>query len=148
MTPAESLTRRIKARIESTGADLPIHSLLIAALDGQKAETPSSGIAVNVHIADQLIEPLPQYVFKATVILTVSIDDDKEGILFARNYEAIWNALDFLARGDNCVELGDDSVFEVDGFKLSGGDDPDYQEDENAGSFTTSFEATITGRSH
>lgn len=148
MTPAELLTRNIKTRIESTGAGLPIHSLLISALEGQKAETPSSGIAINVHIADQLTESLPQYVFTATVILTVSIDDDKEGILFARNYEAIWNALDFLARKDNCLELGDDSVFAVDGFKLSGGGDPDYQEDENAGSFTTSFEATITGRSN
>lgn len=154
MTPAELITRKLRERIIGRGANIPVYSLLLAALTGERQETPSSGIAVNVHISEQKDEALPNYVFTAVVVLTVSIDDDKEGIVFARNYEAIWNALDFLARGDNCVELGDENdrvenhVFAVDGFQLSGGDDPDYQEDENGGSFTTSFEATITGRSN
>lgn len=154
MTPSELITRRMESRLKATGVDLPIYSLLLAALKGERQETPSSGIAVNVHISGQNGETLPHYVFKLVVVLTVSIDDDKEGILFARNYEAVWNALDFLARGDNCVELGDENesvenhVFAVDGFQLSDGDDPDFQEDENGGSFTTSFEATITGRSN
>lgn len=154
MIPAELITRKLRERIIKSGADIPVYSLLLAALKGERQETPSSGIAVNVHIAEQNGETLPHYVFTAVVILTVSIDDDREGIVFAGNYEAIWNSLDFLARGDNCVELGDENdsvekhVFAVDGFQLSGGDDPDFQEDENGGSFTTSFEATITGRSN
>ena len=153
MTPSELMTRRIKAQLEAAGSTIPVYSILLAALVGEKLETPSSGIAINVHPEEQLEEPLPHFTFKASVILTVSIDDDKEGLLFAQNYEAIWNAVAYLATGDNCIELGDendeqgDHVFAVDGFRLSGGDDPDFQEDDNGGSFSASFEATITGRS-
>ena len=61
---------------------------------------------------------------------------------------------DYLARGDNCAELGDEAddtpahVFAVDGFQLENGDEPDFQQDENGGSFSTSFAATITGRAN
>lgn len=155
MTPSELITRKLKARLEAAGATLPIQSLLIEALDGEKHETPSSGIAVNVHNGNQLAEPLPHYTFNVTAILTVSLDDDKGGRLFLENYEAIWAAFDFLAREDNCTELGDEGdtleegaahVFAVDGFQLNEGDEPDYEQDENGGTWTTSFAATITGR--
>jgi hypothetical protein len=46
---------------------------------------------------------------------------------------------------------GDDTpahVFAVDGFELGEGDEPDYQQDENGGSFSTSFAATIMGRAN
>ena len=108
--------------------------------------------AVNVHVAEQHAEPLPLYSFNATVALTVSLDDDKGGSLFAENYNALWAAFDFLARDDNCVELGDEDddteahVFAVDGFQLGEGDPPDFADDENGGTWTTTFAATITGR--
>ena len=157
MTLAELITRKLKARIEASGATLPVFSLLLEALAGEKHEAKSSGIAVNVHIAGQQAEPLPLYSFNATAILTVSLDDDKGGSLFVENYNALWAAFDFLARGDNCVELGDEAdeladdaahVFAVDGFQIQSGDEPDYQEDENGGSWSTSFAATITGRAN
>ena len=157
MTPAELITRKIKARIEAAGATLPVYSLLLEALEGAKHETPSSGIAVNVHISDQLEEPLPHYAFSVTAILTVALDDDKGGSLFKENYDALWAAFDFLARADNCEELGDEGdtigegeahIFAADGFELGEGDPPDYQEDDNGGSWTTSFAATITGRAN
>ena len=154
MTPAELITRRLTARIEAGGATLPVFSLLLEALDGEKHEAKSSGIAVNVHIAEQRAEPLPLYSFNATVVLTVSLDDDKGGSLFVENYNALWAAFDFLARGDNCVELGDEAddteahVFAVDGFQLESGDEPDFQQDENGGTWTTTFAATITGRAN
>ena len=157
MTPAELITRKIKARLETAGATLPVFSLLLEALAGEKLKTPSSGIAVNVHIAEQHGEPLPLYSFSATVILTVALDEDKGGSLFKENYDALWAAFDFLARADNCTELGDESdtipegsahVFAVDGFQLGEGDPPDYQEDENGGTWTTTFAATVTGRAN
>lgn len=152
MTPPELITRKLKARIETAGATLPVFSLLLEALAGEKHKAYSSGIAVNVHIVDQLEEPLPHYAFNVTVILTVSVDDDKGGSVFKGSYDAIWAAFDFLARGDNCTELGDendetdDPIFSVDGFQLGTGDAPDYAEDENGGVWTTTFAATITGR--
>ena len=157
MTPAELITRKLKARIETSGATLPVFSLLLEALAGERHEAQSSGIGVNVHIAEQHAEPLPLYSFNATVTLTVSLDDDKGGSLFVENYNALWAAFDFLARGDNCVELGDEAdeleddlahVFSVDGFQITDGDEPDYQTDENGGSWSTSFAATITGRAN
>ena len=154
MTPAELITRRLKARIEAGGATLPVFSLLLEALAGEKHEAKSSGIAVNVHIAEQRAEPLPLYSFNATVVLTVSLDDDKGGSLFVENYNALWAAFDFLARGDNCADLGDEAddtpahVFAVDGFQLESGDEPDFQQDENGGTWTTTFAATITGRAN
>lgn len=154
MTPAELITRKLKAAIESAGATLPVYSLLLEALEGEKQETPSSGIALNVHIAAQLEEPLPHYSFSARAILTVALDDDKSGGLFKANYDALWDVFDYLARGDNCAELGDEAddtpahVFAVDGFQLENGDEPDFQQDENGGSWTTSFAATITGRAN
>ena len=157
MTPAELITLKLKARLEATGASVPIQSLLLAALAGEKCEAASSGIEINVHITGQLAEPLPHYTFSVTASLTASIDDDKGGEISRENYEAIWAAFDFLARGDNCLELGDEGdtleegqahVFAVDGFQLGEGDPPDFQEDENGGSWTTSFAATITGRAN
>ena len=155
MTPAELITRKLKQAIEAAGATLPVHSLLLEALDGEKQETPSSGIALNVHISEQLEEPLPHYAFSARAILTVALDDDKSGGLFKANYDTLWAVFDNLARGDNCAALGDEDdelddgaahVFAVDGFQLDEGDEPDFQQDENGGTFTTSFAATITGR--
>lgn len=154
MTPAELITRRLKVRIEASGATLPVYSLLLEALEGEKQETPSSGIALNVHIAAQLEEPLPHYSFSARAVLTVALDDDKGGAVFKANYDALWAVFDYLARGDNCAELGDEAddtpahVLTVDGFQLENGDEPDFQQDENGGSFSTSFAATITGRAN
>ena len=157
MTPAELMTRKLKAQIESAGATLPVYSLLLEALAGEKQETPSSGIALNVHIAGQLEEPLPHYSFSVRAVLTVSLDDDKGGEIFKANYDTLWAVFDNLARNDNCVALGDEGdelaedaahVFAVDGFQLGEGDEPDYQQDENGGSFTTTFAATITGRAN
>ena len=152
MTPAELITRKLKARIEASGATVPVFSLLLEALAGEKHDAKSSCIAVNVHIAEQRAEPLPLYSFNATVALTVSLDDDKGGSLFVDNYNAMWAVFDHLARGDNCAELGDEDddtpahVFAVDGFQLESGDEPDFQQDENGGTWTTTFAATITGR--
>lgn len=157
MTPAELMTRKLKAQIESAGATLPVYSLLLEALAGERQETPSSGIALNVHIAGQLEEPLPHYSFSVRAVLTVSLDDDKGGEIFKANYDTLWAVFDNLARNDNCVALGDEDdelaedaahVFAVDGFQLGEGDEPDYQQDENGGSFTTTFAATITGRAN
>ena len=155
MTPAELITRKLMAHIETAGASVPILSLLIEALEGTKKETPSSGIALNVHIASQPNEAVPIYSFSATAILTVAIDDDKGGTLFAENYDALWRTFDALARQDACTALGDENdelpdgtphVFAVDGFQLEEGDAPDYQEDDNGGAWTVSFRATISGR--
>jgi len=157
MTPAELITRKLKAAIENAGATLPVHSLLLEALEGEKQETPSSGIALNVHISDQLEEPLPHYAFSVRAILTVALDDDKSGGLFKENYDALWATFDNLARGDNCAALGDEDdelddgaahVFAADGFQLGEGDEPDFQQDENGGTFSTTFAATITGRAN
>ena len=154
MTPAELITRKLKARIEASGATLPVFSLLLEALAGEKQATPSSGIALNVHVSGQLEEPLPHYTFTVRAVLTVALDDDKGGSLFKENYDALWAAFDFLARGDNCAGLGDEGddteahIFAADGFELGEGDPPDYQEDDNGGSWTTSFAATITGRAN
>lgn len=157
MTPAELMTRKLKAQIENAGATLPVYSLLLEALAGERQETPSSGIALNVHIAGQLEEPLPHYSFSVRAVLTVSLDDDKGGEIFKANYDTLWAVFDNLARNDNCVALGDEGdelaedaahVFAVDGFQLGEGDEPDYQQDENGGSFTTTFAATITGRAN
>lgn len=160
MTPAELITTRLKARIENKGATVPVESLLLQALAGQKRETASSGILLSVHISEQLEEPLPHYKFEVKARLVCSIDDDKSGETFRENYEALWAAFDFLARGDNCGELGDEDdepeeggdpiqhVFAVDGFQLGSGDEPDYQEDDNGGTWTTTFSATLTGRAN
>ena len=155
MTPAELITRKLKTAIENAGATIPVFSLLLEALEGEKHETPSSGIAINVHVSGQISEPIPNYTFSLTAIMTISLDDDKGGNLFVENYNALWSVFDNLARGDNCTALGDENdelaedvahVFAVDGFQLAEGDEPDYQTDENGGSWTTSFAATITGR--
>ena len=161
MTPAELITTRLKARIENKGATVPVESLLLQALAGQKRETASSGILLSVHISEQLEEPLPNYKFDVKARLVCSIDDDKSGEMFRENYGALWAAFDFLARGDNCEELGDENdhaendgdpepphVFAVDGFQLGAGGEPDYQEDENGGTWTTTFSATLTGRAN
>ncbi len=157
MTPAELITRKLKAAIETAGATVPVQSLLLEALEGEKHETPSSGIALNVHISEQLEEPLPHYTFSVRAGLTVSLDDDKGGSLFVENYNALWTVFDTMAREDNCTALGDEDdeladgvahVFAVDGFQIQSGDEPDYQEDENGGSWSTSFAATITGRAN
>lgn len=154
MTPAELITRKLKAVIEDGGATVPVYSLLLEALEGEKQATPSSGIALNVHVSGQLEEPLPHYTFTVRAVLTVALDDDKGGALFKANYDALWAVIDNLARGDNCTALGDEGdetpthVFAVDGFQISDGDEPDYQTDENGGSWTTSFAATITGRAN
>lgn len=152
MTPAELITRKLKARIEASGATVPVFSLLLEALAGEKHEAKSSCIAVNVHIAEQHAEPLPLYSFNATVGLTVALDDDKGGAIFKANYDALWAVFDYLARDDNCAGLGDEDddteahVFAVDGFQLGEGDPPDFADDENGGTWTTTFAATITGR--
>lgn len=159
MTPAELITTRLKARIVAAGADIPVESLLLQALAGEKKSVASSGITLNVHISGQLHEPLPLYTFKVTARLVAAIDDDKTGDLFKRNYDALWAAFDFLARGDNCTELGDEDdtpdgdtpdahIFAVDGFQLADGDEPDYQADENGGTWVTTFTATLTGRAN
>ena len=157
MTPAELITRKLKQAIEAAGATIPVYSLLLEALEGERHETPSSGIGIKVHVSGQLDEPIPHYTFDVKAGLAVSIDDDKGGWLFKENYDAIWAAFDNLARGDNCTALGDENdelsdgvahVFAVDGFQLEKGDEPDYQTDENGGSWSTSFAATITGRAN
>lgn len=154
MTPAELITRRLMARLEAAGVSVPVQSLLIQAIEGEKKSVASSGVLVNCHISEQIAEPLPNYKFDVSARLVVSIDDDKGGDLFAENYAAIWAAFDYLARGDNCATLGDEGedpttfTFGVDGFQLGGGDEPDYQEDENGGTWTTSFTATLTGRAN
>ncbi len=157
MTPAELMTRKLKAAIEAAGATVPVYSLLLEALEGEKHETPSSGIALNVHVSGQLEEPLPHYTFSLAAIMTISLDDDKGGRLFVENYNALWAVFDYLAREDHCTALGDEDdelaegashIFAVDGFEISDGDEPDYQTDENGGSWTTSFAATITGRAN
>ena len=154
MTPAELITTRLKVRIVASGADIPVESLLLQALAGEKKSVASSGISLNVHISGQLEEPLPHYTFKVTARLVAAIDDDKTGELFKRNYDALWAAFDFLARGDNCTELGDEDdqtkthIFAVDGFQLADGDEPDFQADENGGTWMTTFTATLTGRAN
>ena len=160
MSPAELITRRLKTRIETAGANLPVESLLLQALEGEKKSTASSGILLTVNISEQLEEPLPHYKFDIKARLVCSIDDDKSGETFRENYEALWAAFDFLARADNCEELGDENdeyddngipvqhVFAVDGFQLGAGDEPDYQEDDNGGTWTTTFSATLTGRAN
>ena len=157
MTPAELITRKLKQAIEAAGATVPVFSLLLEALQGERQTTPSSGIAVNVHISGQLDEPLSHYTFSVSAILSVSVDDDKGGSLFVENYNALWTVFDNLARKDNCTALGDEGdeledgaahVFAVDGFQLTEGDEPEYDEDENGGAWTTSFKATLTGRAN
>lgn len=154
MTPAELITQKLKAQIEELGATVPVESLLLQALAGEKREVPSSGVLVSVHINGQISEPQTLYTFDVKVRLVVSIDDDKTGETFRENYERIWQTFDHLARQDNCTSLGDESdetdahVFAVDGFQLGNGDEPDYQEDDNGGTWTTSFAATITGRAN
>ena len=157
MTPAELITRKLKQAIEAAGATVPVFSLLLEALQGERQTTPSSGIAVNVHISGQLEEPLSHYTFSVSAILSVSIDDDKGGTLFVENYNALWSVFDNLAREDNCTALGDEGdelaegaahIFAVDGFQLMEGDEPEYDEDENGGAWTTSFKAALTGRSN
>lgn len=161
MTPAEVITKKLRQKIIDEGATVPVESLLLQALEGTHKATPSSGIALNVHVSGQLAEPQPLYQFEVTAVLTAAIDDDKSGELFRENYEALWHVFDFLAREDNCEALGDENdhaegdddpepehVFSVDGLQLGSGDDPAYEEDENGGTWTTSFKATLTGRAN
>lgn len=147
MTPAETITRKLKARIEASGATVPVVSLLLEALEGAKHEAPSSGIGLNVHLEKQLAEAIPLYQFTATAILTVSIDDDKGGRIFKANHDAVWAAFDFLARADNCAELGGED-FSADGFEMDEGEPPQFSEDTGGGSWTTTFSATVTGRAN
>lgn len=155
MTPAELITRKLKARLESSGVTLPVVSLLLQALDGEKQAAESSFIALSVSLSEQIAESLPLYVFNAEIALVAAIDDDKGGETFKTNHEAIWAAFDFLARENNCVELGDENdeleegaahVFAVDGFHIQSETAPTFNDDENGGTWTTSFAATITGR--
>ena len=157
MSPAELITRKLKDAIEAGGATVPVDSLLLEALEGERHETPSSGIGLNVHVSGQIAEPLPLYTFSVRAVLTVSLDDDKGGRLFKENYDILWAVFDGLARGDNCAALGDENdelddgtahVFAVDGFQFASGDEPTFQDDENGGSWTTSFAVTITGRAN
>ena len=115
MTPAELITRKLKQAIEAAGATIPVYSLLLEALEGERHETPSSGIGIKVHVSGQLDEPIPHYTFDVKAGLAVSIDDDKGGWLFKENYDAIWAAFDNLARGDNCTALGDEDDELADG---------------------------------
>ncbi len=155
MTPAELITRKLKAKIETGGATVPVISLLLEALEGTKQETPTSFIALTVQVAEQLAEPLPHYAFTLTASIVAAIDDDKSGTLFKENHDILWSVFDNLAREDNCADLGDENdeledgvahVFAVDGFQLAAGGAPTYGEDENGGSWAASFAATITGR--
>lgn len=160
MTPAELITRRLKARIEAAGATVPVVALLLEALDGEKLELPPSFIALSVHVAGQLEEPLPHYRFEAAAELVVAVDEDKGARLFKENHDALWRAFDDLARDDNCTALGDECdapaegggddarVFAVDGFQLNAATAPDFQDDQYGGVWTTSFAATVTGRAN
>lgn len=157
MTPAELITRKLKELIEDEGATVPVAALLLEALDGEKLELPPSFIALSVHVAGQLEEPLPHYRFEAAAELVVSVDEDKGARLFKENHDALWRTFDSLAREDNCTALGDENdeltegtahVFAVDGFQLNAGNAPTFQDDGNGGSWTTSFAATITGRAN
>lgn len=159
MTPAELITRRLSARILTAGVSLPVQSLLIQALEGEKKSVASSGVLISVSNPKQLTEPLTNYEFDVSARLVVAIDDDKSGLLFAENYNAMFAAMHHLAAGDNCTELGDEDdvpaegetithVFACDGFQLNGGNEPDYEEDNNGGTWTTSFTATLTGRAN
>lgn len=157
MTPAELITRKLKAAIEAVGVTVPVISLLLESFEGERHETPSSFIALTVQFTEQLEEPLPHYRFQVTADLVAAIDDDKGGMLFKENHDALWGVFDNLARGDNCAALGDENdelaenephVFAVDGFQFGGGNAPSFTDDENGGSWTTSFAATITGRAN
>lgn len=152
MTPAELITRRIMERLAKSGVALPVQSLLVEALEGERKSVAASGVIVSCHVSGQLEEPLPHYTFDAKVRLVVAIDEDKGGSTFAGEYAAVWDAMHYLATADHCTELGDEAdetdahVFAVDGFQLTGGDEPDYQDDENGGAWTVAFSATLTGR--
>lgn len=156
MTPAELITRRLMTRLATAGVTLPVQSLLVEALEGERKEVASSGVVVSCHISSQLEEPLPHYAFDVKVRLCVAIDDDKSGGTFADEYDAVWAAMHYLATEDHCNELGDEDddpapathVFAVDGFQLTGGDEPEYEEDDNGGTWTVSFSATLTGRAN
>lgn len=159
MTPAELITRRMMTRLATAGVTLPVQSLLVEALEGERKEVASSGVVVSCHVSSQLEEPLQHYAFDVKVRLCVAIDDDKSGGTFADEYDAVWAAMHYLATGDNCEELGDENdtaeegqavahVFAVDGFQLTGGDEPEYEEDGNGGTWTVSFSATLTGRAN
>lgn len=147
MTPAELITRNIRDALEGSGVPVPVESLLLEALDGTKHESASSGVAVKVHVSGQLEEPLPHYTFALSVGIAIALDDDKGGHLFKQTHDAVWGVFNRLAEGDNCTELGDEGeVFAVDGFQIEEGEPPDFQTDENGGTWTCSFAATITGR--
>ena len=140
MTPAEIITRRLKSAIEAAGATVPVRSALISALEGGRLDAPSSLIWLRVHVSNQRSEPLPHYDFAVAAGLSVAVDDDRDGSLFAANYAALWSALDSLAREDACSVLGDaddqdveNPVFSADGFRLTGGDPPEFQEDAAGG---------------
>ena len=144
MTPAEAITRGIASRIEASGATIPVESLLLMALEGEKKTSASSGIVVECHVAEQPSEPVAEFAFDVAVRIAASLDDDKSGRLFAENYEAVWNALLHFVRGDACRALGSGS-FSANGFYLTGGEAPDYQSGENGGTWTTTFTATVAG---
>lgn len=155
MTPFELVSRKLAAQLAVSGATLPVESLLIDALEGERRTSPSSGIGLNVHVAEQPFEPLPCLRLSVRVVLVVACDDDKSGVLFRENYDAVWAALFHLASGDNCTALGDEGdelaegaahVFAVDGFRLTGGNDPEYEADDNGGTWICTFEATLDGR--
>lgn len=154
MTPAELITRKLMEKFKAV-ATLPVESLLVEALEGDAHRAQNSGILVTVHVEAQKFEARREYEFSLSVRLAVAIDDDKSGHLFRENYEAIWSVLDYLADGDNCSEIGskedEDNAagdFFVDGFLLGGGNEPDFAEDDNGGTWTTTFTATLTGRAY
>ena len=147
MTPAELITRNFRDLLaDNFGATLSVYSLLIEALDGEPHVAPASGIAVNIAVSGQRAEPLPLYDFTLTAALAVAVDEDKGATLFAQNYEAIWNACDWLALEDNCAALGADNIFLVDGFQLAASNAPAFLDDESGGTWQVSFSAKITGR--
>lgn len=152
MTPTGLITAKLKAAIEAEGSTVPVESLLLQAFAGEPRRMPASGIVLTVHIQGQLAEPQPLYQFEAKAALVVAIDDDKTGEMFRHNYEILWRVFNRLARGDNCTALGDEDddadghVFAVDGFQLGNGVEPDFSEDDNGGTWATTFAATITGR--
>ena len=146
MTPPELLARNVAGTILAAGATVPVYSLLLSALAGEKFESPSSGIAVNVHISGQHAEPLPIYTFTVSATLSAAVDDDKDGRLFKHNHDILWRVFDRLARGDTCREIGALGVFEVDGLQFLESDPPDFSEDDNGGSFNITFAVQVTGR--
>lgn len=145
-TPMETIAIKLAEYLTTNGATVAVDSLLFDALAGVPRAAFSSGIAVNIHSAGQIYEAQTVYNFTLTLVLTVSVDDDKTGELFRENYETLWNTVNYYAYGDRCTTLGDGETYAVDGFQATSGSEPDYAEDGNGGTWTTSFGAQLTVR--